>query len=87
MNLEEFREALASDATKKTDSLERQIEKFRREIIGLNIQISNHENDLRILYNRCFATNRGLVCQLCGMKEKCARMRSVGKSAKKEKCV
>ena len=79
MNLEEMREALASDATRKADSLEMQVKRLRTELRDKDKAIESYQKSLRFMFNRCLALTHGLICIFCGEREKCDELRSVGK--------
>ena len=79
MNLEEMREALASDATRKADRLEKQVKQLRSELREKDKTIASHRESLRILFNRCMVQNKGLMCIFCGERKKCYEIRSVAR--------
>lgn len=66
MKLEEMREALASDATRKADSLERQVKRLRTELRDKDKAIESYQKSLRFMFNRCLALTHGLICIFCG---------------------
>ena len=80
MNLDEMREALASDATRKADNLEKQIKQLHSELRDKDKIIDSHRESLRIMFNRCLVQTQGLMCIFCGERKKCDRIRSGGKS-------
>ena len=76
MNLNEFREAMASDATKENEELKQEIQSLNQEIKSLkkkyhgdteylhsccNAQLEN----LKALANRCWVLTRGTMCCFC----------------------
>lgn len=77
MNLEEMREALASDATRKADSLEKQVKRLRSELREKDKIIDGQRASMKVLFNRCMAQSHGLLCFFCGERKKCDEMRSV----------
>ena len=79
MNLDEMREALASDATRKADSLEKQVKRLRSELRDKDKTIESHKETLRIMFNRCMVYTKGMMCIFCGEREKCDEMRSTGR--------
>jgi len=79
MNLEEMREALASDATKKADGLEKQVKRLRAELKDRDKTIESQRESLRIMFNRCLTLSHGMLCIFCGEKKRCDEMRSVGR--------
>ena len=79
MNLEEMKKALASDATEKVKSLEKTIQKLRNEIREKEAQITEKNNVLKTLFNRCFVQSPLPMCIWCGYKKMCDEFRTVGK--------
>lgn len=79
MSMEEFREALASDATKKAERLEARITELRELNGKLSREISRRKDVCRILFNRCMTLTDGCTCLMCGIREMCDRERSVMK--------
>ena len=73
MNLEELRQAMASDATKENERLKSEIKLLRKQ---LHDSKSDHEAlknfliyDCRALANRCWALTLGSMCCLCELNE------------------
>lgn len=69
MNLDELRQAMASDATAENKNLKNEIEDLKRK---LKEEQENHthdkeslSNDCRYLANRCFALTKGAMCVFC----------------------
>ena len=79
MNLDEMREALACDATRKADSLEKQVKRLRSELRDKDKTIESHKETLRIMFNRCMVYTKGMMCIFCGERKKCDEMRSTGR--------
>lgn len=79
MNLEEMKKALASDATEKAKSLEKTIQKLRNEIREKEAQITEINNVLKTMFNRCYVESPYLMCIWCGNKEMCDKLKTVGK--------
>ena len=79
MTLEEMREALASEATRKADILEKQVKRLRAELRDKDKIIDSHSESLRIMFNRCMVQNNGLMCIFCGERKKCDKIRSAGR--------
>lgn len=79
MNLEEMREALASDATRKADGLDKQVKRLRSELRDKDKVIDSHRESLRVMLNRCFVLTKGMMCIFCGERKKCDEMRSTGR--------
>jgi len=77
MNLEEMKQALASDATEKNKRLEHDIGKLRKKLAHKEHEIKEKDEVLRTMFNRCYATNR--LCIWCGHRAMCEKIRSVGK--------
>lgn len=69
MNLNEFREAMASDATKENEELKQEIQSLKKKYQGdteylhscCNAQLEN----LKALANRCWVLTRGTMCCFC----------------------
>lgn len=73
MNLNELREAMASDATKENASLKEENARLRQMIENLRRNYTDDTNalkeDCRALSNRCFAITRGLMCCFCELNQ------------------
>ena len=71
MNLNELREAMASDATKENASLKEENARLRQMIENLRRNYMDDTNslkeDCRALSNRCFALTHGAMCCFCGL--------------------
>lgn len=69
MNLNELREAMASDATKENASLKEENARLRQMVRNLENNYTEDTNslkeDCRALSNRCFALTRGTMCCFC----------------------
>lgn len=69
MNLDELRQAMASDATVENERLKRDladVEKSYREMSEeYTDRIQRLNNDCRALANRCFVLTRGAMCIAC----------------------
>lgn len=69
MNLNELREAMASDATKENASLKEENARLRQMVKDLRRNYMDDTNalkeDCRALSNRCFALTRGTMCCFC----------------------
>ena len=69
MNLDEFRKAMASDATVENERLKREladIEKgYRKMSEEYTDRIQRLNSDCRALANRCFTLTRGALCMCC----------------------
>ena len=77
MNLNELREAMASDATKENASLKEENARLRQMVRDLTRNYTDDTNalkeDCRALSNRCFALTRGAMCCFCGLEQyKCS---------------
>lgn len=76
MNLNELREAMASDATKENASLKEENARLRQMVRDLERNYTDDTNalkeDCRVLCNRCYALTHGLMCCFCEpMQYKC----------------
>lgn len=73
MNLNELREAMASDATKENEKLKAEIEelksKYKRTVKEANEVRGRLLDDCRALSNRCFALTKGSMCVFCELSE------------------
>lgn len=69
MNLDEFREAMASDATKENEELKRELsslkKKYRKDTEHLRNRCAAQLEDIKALANRCWALTRGTMCCFC----------------------
>lgn len=72
MNMEQFREAMASSATKENEDLKRKIKELeaKNELLGhelseKNNRISIMKSDCKALSNRCFVHTQGAMCMFC----------------------
>ena len=69
MNLNEFREAMASDATKENEELKREIEslkkKYHEDTVYLRNCYAAQLEELKALANRCWVLTRGTMCCFC----------------------
>lgn len=79
MNLNELREAMASDATKENASLKEENARLRQMIRDLTRNYTDDTNalkeDCRALSNRCFALTHGAMCCFCGLEQyKCSHV-------------
>lgn len=73
MNLDELRQAMASDATVENERLKRDladVEKRYREMSeGYTDRIQKLNSDCRALANRCFALTHGAMCVFCELSD------------------
>lgn len=77
MNLNELREAMASDATKENANLKEENARLRQMIRNLENNYTDDTNslkeDCRALSNRCFALTHGVMCCFCELEQyKCS---------------
>lgn len=82
LSLEEFKEALSSDATKRAEAQETTIKELHAELGMKSKEIAERKEMCRVLFNRCFATCKGMMCVFCGIKDACKKERTVGKGVK-----
>lgn len=71
MSLEEFRNALSSDATIENENLKTELEKLKK---SSSDKVEKLQNDLeqykdwhKQLCNRCFVQTQGILCISCGI--------------------
>lgn len=71
MNLNELREAMASDATKENEELKRDLaslkERYHKDTEYLRSCCSAQLEDIKALANRCWALTHGTMCCFCGL--------------------
>lgn len=71
MNLNELREAMASDATKENEELKRDLaslrNRYHKDTEYLRSCCNAQLEDLKALANRCWALTRGTMCCFCGL--------------------
>ena len=83
MNLDEFKSSLDSAAQRKAKGMEKHIRNLNRTIREKDEQIGKLEENLRVMFNRCHTTlamrTMGVMCLMCGLRDDCDRLRSVGK--------
>nr|DAO50465.1 MAG TPA: hypothetical protein [Caudoviricetes sp.] len=75
MNLNELREAMASDATKENEKLKEENARLRHMVENLErdhrvacTNISALKEDCRALINRCFVLTHGTMCCFCELR-------------------
>lgn len=80
MNLEEFKNAVASEATKRADRQARETARLFKEVRQKGAQIAEYGEALRVMFNRCYAQSVHM-CFFCGhgLHHLCDKLRSVGK--------
>ena len=76
MNLNELREAMASDATKENERLKSEANLLRKQLSDLENDYAELKrllnDDCRALANRCFTLTHGTMCCFCDLnKFKC----------------
>lgn len=73
MNLNELREAMASDATKENASLKEENARLRQMVRDLERNYTDDTNalkeDCRALINRCFVLTHGVMCCFCELNQ------------------
>ena len=78
MNLEEFKNALASDdATEKATKQEAEIKRLRKELAKMDNRLKEKDEMLRHMFNRCRTMTHGAMCIFCGYQGSCDAIRSV----------
>lgn len=69
MNLNELRQAIASDATKENERLKREVNLLREQLRDSKKQLRGIEkpliHDCQALANRCWALTLGTMCCFC----------------------
>ncbi len=71
MNLEQFKEALSSDAQKRCNQLSETVRELQGNVRMLNDVIAIKNKAVHQLQNRCFAQTRGSLCPFCGFYDEC----------------
>lgn len=73
MNLDELRQAMASDATVENERLKRDLadveKRYRDMLEGYTYRIQRLNSDCRALANRCFALTHGAMCVFCELSD------------------
>lgn len=73
MNLNELREAMASDATKENEKLKEENARLRQMVRDLERNYTDDTNalkeDCRALINRCFVLTHGVMCCFCELNQ------------------
>lgn len=71
MNLEELRQAMASDATKENEKLKNEVKLLRKQLHEstdrYEERINHLTRDFRALTNRCWTLTLGSMCCFCGL--------------------
>lgn len=71
MNLDELREAMASDATKENEELKRELaslkKRYHKDTEYLRSCCNAQLEDIKTLANRCWALTHGTMCCFCGL--------------------
>ena len=71
MNLSEFREALASDATIENEHLKKELETLKKssseKIQELEEELDEAKKHRTFLSNRCYVLTKGMMCLNCNM--------------------
>ena len=69
MNLDELRQAMASDATKENERLKREVNHLREQLCESKNDYATFKNllthDCQALANRCWALTLGTMCCFC----------------------
>lgn len=71
MNLEQFKKQFESSAQKRSTQQEKTIMELHAKIARMAAEIKERDERIRIMENRCFATNHGVLCIFCGYKKTC----------------
>lgn len=71
MNLEELRQAMASDAIKENEQLKIETDLLRKQLRDSKNKYESLKNlltrDCRVLTNRCWASTLGSICCFCDL--------------------
>lgn len=71
MSLEEFRNALSSDATIENENLKTELEKLKKsssnKVKKLQRDLEQYKEWHKQLCNRCFVQTQGMLCISCGI--------------------
>lgn len=71
MSMEEFRQALSSDAREENEKLKKELEELKKsssnEINELKEDLELHKKWCDALVNRCYALTCGNMCEFCGI--------------------
>lgn len=71
MSLEEFKNALASDATVENEKLKSELENLKAEseekVEKLESELEKYKDWCKCLGNRCYVQTGGLLCMSCGV--------------------
>ena len=83
MNIEELRQALASDATEKAKQQEKHIKELEKKLKNSEIKINEQNDMLRAMFNRCRAQNTFsgaiMMCMFCGLRTACENYHSLNR--------
>lgn len=86
MSLEEFRNALSTDATKQNEALKKELEdtkvkcaKQEADILELRQAAEKDGQDIRALQNRCAAHTGLALCGWCDMRFRCGALLEAAK--------
>ena len=80
MNIEEFRQALSSDAAKENEQLKKQLSdlqtEYHKKLLNLKEENKLLKDDCRILCERCYALTKRDTCLFCAIEYPCPHMPS-----------
>lgn len=80
MNIEEFRQALSSDATEENVRLKKQLldlqTEYHKELLNLKDENELLKEDCRALCERCYTLTKRDICQICAINYPCPHMPS-----------
>ena len=78
MNIEEFRQALSSDATEENVQLKKQLSdlqtEYHEELLNLENENKLLKDDCRALCERCYTLTKGGICLICAIEYPCPHM-------------
>lgn len=80
MNLEQLRDAVASEATKRADRQARETARLLKEVRQKDAQIAEYGEALRVMFNRCYMRSVHM-CFFCdsSLHHLCDKLRSACK--------
>lgn len=84
ISLEQFKQAMASEATRKAERLEERNKELKELNRKMGAEINRRREICRIMFNRCYALTQATTCFMCGFRETCDEERSVMKGGRQD---